>query len=117
GSCAELNPLVAKARPNAARDHRIEHVGTRFVADTVQQIAAQPHFLDGCKVAALVVDAGQPVAGELLRNVGNAILTAPVQLRRRKRGPTTDIVENAACPARYSSVEIALLIAVVGPTG
>src|SRR5262252_6156116 len=102
---------------NAAGDHRIEHGAARVVADAVQQFAARAHFLDRRQVAALVVDAGQSVADELLRDVGNAILAAPVQLRRRKGGPIADFVENAARRVRDTSVEFAPLVAVVSAAG
>jgi hypothetical protein len=88
-----------------------------FIADPVQQVAAGAHLLDGRQVAAFVVDAGQPVADELFRDVGNAILAALIDLRRREHRPITHVVEDAARPVRHSSIEIAVLVAAVGPTG
>ena len=58
-----------------------------FVADAVLEIAARAHVLHRLQVAALVMHAGEAVAGELLRDVRDAVARALLVLRRRVGGP------------------------------
>ena len=74
--CAELDPLVAEAGLDAARDHVFEHLAAGFVADSMEQLAASAHVLNRRQVAAFVMHARQPVAHELLGDVRDAVALA-----------------------------------------
>ena len=80
---AELDPFVAEAAHDAAGDHRVQHAAARLVAHAMVQVAARAHFLDRRQVAALVMHARQAVAGELLRDVRDAVALALRRLLRR----------------------------------
>ena len=74
---AQPDPLVAEAGHDPGGDHRVEDASAGLVADAVQQVAARPHILQRRQIAALVVDAGQPVADELFGDVRQPVATSP----------------------------------------
>src|SRR5688572_9811091 len=113
----ELDPLVAEAGLDPAGDLRIEDAAAHFITDAVPQLAARTHVLDRRQVPTLVVNARQPVTGELFGDVRNAVPAASLPLLRRQCRPVPDLVEHAARRVRHASGELAVLVAIVGAAG
>ena len=67
-----------------AADHGIEHAARRLVADAMMEIAARTDVLKCREIAALVMDARQSIADELLRDVGQTISVSLCTLLRRE---------------------------------
>ena len=80
---AELDPVVAETTLDAGADHGLERAAVDLIADAVPEIAAGADILHRRQVAALMMHAGQTVARELFRDVGNAFARARFHLRRR----------------------------------
>src|SRR5262249_46448260 len=66
------------------------------------------------QVAALVVNAGEAVAHELLRDIGLGRAIALLNLVRGEYRPVTDLVEDEPRPVRNAAVEIAIAVAIIG---
>src|SRR5688572_9544600 len=109
---AELDPLVADAAHDAALDHRIEHAAAGRVAHAMMQIRARADFLDGGEVATLVMDAGQPVARELLRDVRDPVALALGALFGSERRPLANAVEDAAGTIGDAPIELPTGVAI-----
>src|SRR5213593_4442881 len=99
--CAQPDPLVAEPRRDSACDHCFENAAVHLVADTVQQIAARTHLLQRKQVAALVVDARQAVADELLRDVREPVATTLDGLVGRKGLAVAGIGEYTSRAVRH----------------
>ena len=78
----------------------------------MMQIPAGADFLDGREVAALVMDAGQPVARELLRDVRDPVALALGALFGSERRPLPDAVEDAAGTIGDAAIELPVRVAI-----
>jgi hypothetical protein len=76
----ESDPFVAKARSDAFRDHRLQHIVLGLVAHAMQEVAAGAHLLQGEQVATLVMHARKAVADELPGNEGQRVTVARQRL-------------------------------------
>ena len=108
---AELDPLVAEAGHDAARDHRVQHPAARLVAHAVMQVAARADLLQRGQVAALVMHAGEAVPNELFRDVREPVAVALRGLLGRERGSPSDSIQRGPRAIGHSAVERAVCVA------
>ena len=78
----------------------------RLVADAVQQVAARADVLERREIAALVMDAGQPVPDELFRDVRQPVAFALLALLGREGRSLPHAIQCAARAIGHSAVEV-----------
>src|SRR5215471_1213500 len=80
----------------------------------MQKVAARSDLLQSKQVPALVVNAGEAVARELLRDIGLSRAVTLLRLCSSKYPAIANRVEDKPRPVRHPAIEVAVTVAIVG---